>query len=287
MSNHLKGQEFLAQLSEIKEDLPYSPQLLRDLFTMTGEDSLAPLAKVGETIAVDPTLTAKVLAMANSAFYGLQAKVNSVTRAITVLGLMEIRNLVLLLGLDALSHRRRLPSGCDLRLFWRHELAVAACAKHLAHQTGNVDPDILFTAGLLHDFGKLLVALHRPDDWQVLEAMVRHAGLAFAQAEEAHWGVDHGLAGAMVLNAWDLPPELTEPINWHHAPELCQDFPKEASIVFLADALVNALEAPDYPTSRPWREAAAQMGLDPDELLAATRELLADEHLFQLVAHMC
>ncbi|MFW5733647.1 MAG: HDOD domain-containing protein [Oceanidesulfovibrio sp.] len=284
MSNQQQGQAFLAELSDVKQDLPYSLSLLRDLFGMTGESSRASMDEIAQTIAHDQGLTTKILALANSAFYGLQAKVSSVSRPITLLGLKAIRNLVLILGAQAVTVRHSLPDSFLLGPYWKHQLSVGVIAKTIAEKRNALDPDILFTAGLLHDFGKILIALHRPDDWQTIKAIVANRGMQHNLAEELHWGLEHGLVGAMTLNSWNLPQELTEPLNWHHSPALAGDFRDDASIICLADAMHHKIEDPNAPLVHPAGEVLANWEWDADELAAECSEALDDDSIDQLAA---
>lgn len=286
MTDQARGQQFLEELSEIRQELPFSPSLLGELFYMTGENSFAPLEKVAQTFNQDQGLSTKVLALANSAFYGLQARVTSVARAITLLGLKEIRNLVLLLGTQALTVRHNYPRNFDIRGYWDHQLGTGVCAKLLAERVQGMDPDILFTSGLLHDLGVLLTALYRPSDWAAINAEVLAERCTWSQAEEQHWGLEHSLIGAMTLNSWNLPPELTEPVNWHHAPQLAMEHKAEAGVICVADALHHRLQDEDYELSPAAVQAMADLGINEKELVTELSWVLEDESMSQFVAHL-
>ena len=269
-----RGQEFLLALPGIKHELPYSPELLRKLFSQTGEDSVSPLDEIAGTVSQDQGLTVKVLSLANSAFYGLQAEVKSVGRAISVLGLSEIRALVLALGVRALTRQPGFPKELDLTRYWEHQLRAALAARVLAHHL-KADADNLFTAAMLHDLGKLLTALHRPDDWRAIDELVASQGISYSEAEETHWGLEHGLIGAMVLRSWDLPAELTEPVNWHHSPNHAPDFKQASLILCLADAISIHLQDPAAPADCPWQAGLALLKINEKEVLAEIEEVYA------------
>ncbi len=286
MTDQTKGQRFLEELCTIKQELPFSPSLLGDLFSMTGEESFASLEKVAQTFNQDQGLSAKVLTLANSAFYGLQAKVTSVSRAVALLGLKEIRNLVLLMATQALTVRHHYPRAFDIRGYWDHQLGVGVCAKLLAQRLQDADPDILFTAGLLHDLGVLLTALYRPDDWAHMHRTVLAEGCSWREAEERYWGLEHGLIGAMTLNSWNLPPELTEPINWHHAPELAPEHKREAWIICLADGLYHRHKDEAYALSSSATQALELFGFHEESILNELAEMLEEDSMNQLVAQL-
>lgn len=205
---------------------------------MTDDHSSSSLVDIAKVIEKDQGLTVRILTMANSAYYGLQSQIGSVHRAVMILGLQEVRKLVLLLNIRSLD--QRLDSNLfDVSTHWRHQVDVAHAAKIMAGHSSDMDPEELFTIGLLHDLGKMITALYRPDDWIAILELRSTKNVPLFMAEDAYWGLDHALIGAMTLKSWFLPASLTEPINWHHAPELAKDFWGQARMVRLADILVR------------------------------------------------
>lgn len=282
MTDQARGLQFLEDLANIRKDLPYSPSLLRDLFSSTGSGSFATADDIGETIGRDQGLSARILALANSAFYGLQGNVSSIARAVALIGIKELRNLVLVIGAQGLCSRYNLPRQFDLEAHWTHQLAVGIIAKLLAQKTAYSAPDLIFTSGLLHDFGKLLTALYRPQDWLAIGGLSQ--SMAYNQAEEAHWGLEHGLIGALTLNSWNLPAELHEPVNWHHAPSLAPEYNTEAGLLCMANALHHAILDPDYAFSDEAGQLFEKLGLTPEALLDEIIPLLDSEELTQFVS---
>ncbi|HMM38796.1 MAG TPA: HDOD domain-containing protein [Desulfovibrio sp.] len=288
---HETAQKFLAELPGVRNDLPFSPVLLQKLFMQTGEGALASMHDIAETIAKDQGLTAKLLAMANSAFYGLQAQVTTVQRAATVLGLREIRNIVLAIGIRALGRKRPMPKEFDLDAYWRHQFRVACLSRDLARalnrqEGGGLDPDQLFTAGLLHDLGKLIVAMFRPEVAVEMLTLARTRHIPESLAENDYWGVDHGVVGALVLGSWDLPAEIVEPVNWHHAPELAPVSAREATLLALADALAHEAADPADPQALPAPGLAQSLGLSLEDVRPLAATVLADESVDQFVQNL-
>ena len=275
--HHQAAQEFLQDLPRVKNDLPFSTDVLQTLFFQTQEGSRASLEEIGHTLTRDQGLSAKVLSMANSAFYGLQAQVTSIERAAAVLGLKEIRTMVMALGLKALTDKRPLPPGFDLAGYWRHQFQAGCIARRVGRGLGMPDPDILFTAGLLHDLGKLVTALYRPEHWAAITELVEAEDLSFAKAEDAYWGLDHGVVAALVLKSWDLPPTLVEPVNWHHAPHLAPEYAEAAALVGLADALAQRLDDPDAHHAGLADAPPEILGLDADTAKAQAEEAVEAE----------
>lgn len=266
-----QGQDFLAGLSEVQSILPFSPVLIRDLFILTAEDSLGSLADVARAVNRDPGLSAAILKTANSAYYGLQSQISTLDRAVSILGMKEIRTMVLFVALRSVNKRID-PNDFDLESFWRHGFAVALTARTVANVLEHRDPSIIYTAGLLHDMGKLFTVLLRPDHWRAINALAVKDGVPLLEAEEAHWGIDHALIGALALRSWNLPDEITEPISWHHAPLSAPAFQEASAILCLADGLV--LTGPDAVDDER-RILASLTGKDrTDAAVAAAAECL-------------
>ncbi|NCC23772.1 MAG: HDOD domain-containing protein [Deltaproteobacteria bacterium] len=266
-----QGQDFLAGLSEVQSILPFSPVLIRDLFILTAEDSLGSLADVARAVNRDPGLSAAILKTANSAYYGLQSQISTLDRAVSILGMKEIRTMVLFVALRSVNKRID-PNDFDLESFWRHGFAVALTARTVANVLEHRDPSIIYTAGLLHDMGKLFTVLLRPDHWRAINVLAVKDGVPLLEAEEAHWGIDHALIGALALRSWNLPDEITEPISWHHAPLSAPAFQEASAILCLADGLV--LTGPDAVDDER-RILASLTGKDrTDAAVAAAAECL-------------
>lgn len=289
---HQDAQAFLAELPEVRNDLPFAPALLHDLFVQTEQGSVASLEEIARTISGDQGLSARILQLANSAFYGLQSEVSTVSRAATVLGLREIRNMVLALGVRGLADKRRLPGEFDLLSYWKHQIQVAVAARRLGQMLGSDRAEILFTAGLLHDLGKLICALYRPDHWLAMAELAESDELEDAEAEQQHWGLDHAIIGGLILKSWEMPGDLVEPVNWHHAPELAGESGLEAGILCLADTLAHFMAEDGDPEddtvlAERLRSQLEEHELDLEVVLDEVGDALLDEsmdHMANLLA---
>lgn len=279
-------QQFLSELPRMREDLPFSPEVLRRLFIQTGNNSLSSLEDVGDTLSKDQGLTTRILSLANSAYYGLQAEVRSVSRAAAVLGMAEIRNIVLTLGVTGLSRKYEMPPDFDLAAYWAHQFLVAMVAKELAHMVDVGNPDNLFTVGLLHDVGKLITALKRPNDWQAMQEVAEDGEMTDIEAEEEYWGLDHAVVGALVLKSWDLPADLVEPVNWHHSPALSPEHSAESNLICLADCMIHAVTDPDGPHAGKVEELCLDAQVDMDDILEVAEELLESDDVEQFVKNL-
>jgi HD-like signal output (HDOD) protein len=225
------------------------------LFDATRDNSTATLQDIAKLVERSQNLATRLLNIANSAYYVLEFKVTSLERAISVLGLREVRSLVLMVGMVAAIKGVKLPGRFDAHALWRHHIRTALLAKALADSLRSEAapkpgppsdravtflPDEAYVAGLLHDLGKIFLASAQPKTWEEIETLRVQRQCTFAEAETAYWGIDHGIVGARVLHIWKLPLILTDAINWHHAPLLAPEGIAEAGLLAAADALANA-----------------------------------------------
>lgn len=240
-TRHEKAQAFLAVLAETSPELPFEPTLLPELFASTAESSMSSTVHVATLVERSQGLAARILRLANSSYYGMQTAVSSLPHAIRLLGFNEVRNIILQIGVSSMIRRLNLPESFPFKELWEHQILVASLAKTIARSMphiGAVSPDELYTAGLLHDIGKTLLAANRPDDWNAIHDLAMLESIPFYRAEEDYWGIDHGMTGARLLAFWGLPRKLTELVNWHHFPQHAEDlFGTPAFVLAAANAL--------------------------------------------------
>jgi len=195
---------------------------------------------VAEVVNADVGLSAKVLKLVNSPFYGLAATVDSVERAVSLIGLKELSTLAL--GVSAVHFFKDIPPELiDMKIFWRHSLSCAIFAKLIASKVSGLQPERMFTAGLLHDAGKLVMFKNMP--YASVEALLyaRHNLVPYVEAEKQTFGYDHAEIGKLLLTRWKFPAAITDAIAHHHQPDQAQN-PREAAVIQAADNLTNAAE---------------------------------------------
>ncbi len=199
--------------------------------------------EVGTVIAQDASLSARLLRIANSALYGFRSKIDTISRAVTVIGQRELRDLVF--AVSAVKTFSSIPVDlANMASFWRHSLFTGIVSKLLAKRCNVLHTERLFVAGLLHDLGQLLIYHKHPDASQRIlrrsEAM--DEPLFLSERHLIHY--DHAMVGGALATMWDLPDTLRLAIRYHHEPEKV-DQCLEASVVHLANMISRIAEYPD------------------------------------------
>jgi putative nucleotidyltransferase with HDIG domain len=174
--------------------------------------------KVENALRQDPSLTANILRLSNSAYFGLSSKVGSIRQALVLLGWKRLSQLVLTSCVTAIMNKEvpgyDLPPG-DL---WRHSIAVSVAAEGLVSELKLKAGDEIFTAALLHDLGKLVLGAFVKEQLVKIEEAAA-TGLAFEEAEMLVLGTDHAEIGARILERWSLPQSIVRAVRWHSDPD--------------------------------------------------------------------
>ena len=196
--------------------VPTLPTVLSQILSLLNkEDSTA--QQLEEIIVHDQALSSKVLAVANSAYYGFRHQILTVSRAVVALGYEEIRNICLGASLMGFLHPSSFRNQKSAELLWLHSLAVADAAVIIADHVDQSQHDAAFTAGLLHDLGKVVLAAFFPDEVASLNELMSKENLTYRQAEKA-LDMDHGQVGEALGAHWDLPSQICEVMGQHHEP---------------------------------------------------------------------
>jgi putative nucleotidyltransferase with HDIG domain len=190
-------------------------------------------------VATDQTLTARLLQLVNSSFYGFPQKVTTISRAVGVIGFEALRNLAFSTSVIQLF-KADASATFDPKKFWRHSIGTAVGAKEIARAIGEKQLEELFVAGLVHDIGKLV---HNEYLGDAFAEACRHAlarGILLRDAERDVLGFTHDQTAGIVLKHWRLPDRLIAMVTEHHAPARTRDGGRAAAVIHLADILCRA-----------------------------------------------
>jgi putative nucleotidyltransferase with HDIG domain len=193
---------------------------------------------LSDTIEKDQAIVSKILRLVNSAFFGFQSKINSISHALMVLGFNTVRNAVMSVSvIDALS-MKNVPGGFDIREFWKHSIAVAVTSKRLAEKTRLCTPDDCFIGGLLHDIGKIILAQFFSDIFIKILKLAHNEGRSFSSAEKEIIPIGHDQIGGYLAKQWNMTPDLVDAIRYHHSRAAGYNI-EFLVVVHTADYIVN------------------------------------------------
>lgn len=193
---------------------------------------------MGKVISQDPALVVRMLKIANSAYYGLSTEVDTISRAIAILGTNKIRDLVL--STSTSQAFEGIPNDLiTMQDFWHHSLYCGLLAQILSKKSKKANSESIFIAGLLHDIGQLLMFNQLPEKSHeaILLLMEGTEDLDTFEAERHVFGFDHMQVGAALIKSWKLSPVLQECVEFHHEPLKAKDFPAEVALINIANAV--------------------------------------------------
>jgi putative nucleotidyltransferase with HDIG domain len=241
------------------EVLPLSPTLLPKLLPKLS-DVDTNFDEVVEIIAFDPALTSKLLQICNSAYFGQESEVNSVSEAVARVGYQSVYLLVAMINGSSCF-----PSspGVDAGQLWRHSITTAFNAKFVAESAG-MDGNLLFTAGLLHDLGKVILGQEPPPTAAGLFCAPTDA--VSLEREQTAFGYTHPEVGAALLERWKLPAQLAVAVRYHHDPKAAQGFERIAACVALGNLVSHSPGHPQILERADFKEAMALLDLSADHL---------------------
>ncbi len=213
-------------------NLPTVPETLRKLSNII-ENPQVSLNDISGFVQSDPAITFRVLKMVNSAVYGFPGRIASVSHAIMLLGLNVVKGLLLGISVFELMHKA-------MGGLYEHSMGCAAAAKIIAHKKGLREPEEVYVAGLLHDIGKVVMALEFPEAYESALACAVQEDIQIGEAEKRFFADNHPVLGGVLSEKWRFPKKLTEAILYHHRPQAAEIYPLETAIVHFADILIKA-----------------------------------------------
>ncbi|HJO27015.1 MAG: hypothetical protein CMK00_08825 [Planctomycetes bacterium] len=267
-----------------KLELPSLPAAVQRVNALI-EDPAAGMRQVGAAIGLDPPLTAKLLRIVNSAYYGLSVPVVSVEHAASILGIRGLRTLLLRVSVyDLFAHLHDHPE-FDVRGLWKHsiltaQLTVATAAR--SRLRSDVTTDELYVCGLLHDIGQFLMIEHVGDEFIEAWSRAREQGTSPVSTEREVLGFSHTDLGAMLARRWSLPTHSIQAIRFHHDTRRTAPAEPVVALVAMANILARAAAEDEGPRSACRRAGPALMdclNLDKNgvvELIETGRKMLPD-----------
>jgi putative nucleotidyltransferase with HDIG domain len=206
------------RIDEYIRNMPSLPTTVSKVLEVCNNPQTSP-ADLNHVISLDPVLVGRVLKLINSAYYGLGQQVTSLVRAIIMLGINTVKNLALSTAVMGSLSSKKDFQGLNMEGFWRHSLCVGVAAKILAKQRGidTKQQEEYFTAGLLHDIGKIPLNAVLSKDYMLTVSTADRERLSLFRVEEKNLGITHNATGAMIVKAWRLEGAVGEAVIHHHA----------------------------------------------------------------------
>ena len=195
---------------------------------------------IAEVISEDPTIAAKILKIVNSAFYGFPKKIGNLQRAVVILGLNEIKSLVLATSMLRTFTELGSGHGFNVKGFWEHSVGCAVSSKIVAEVAYLKNPEDVFTGGLLHDIGKLIHALYMPQEFTRVITEIGHGHISMLESEQNILGFNHTQTGRILAEKWHFPEEVAHMIGGHHMNGESSIPMKEVAAVHLGNSLCIA-----------------------------------------------
>jgi len=260
------------------EILPLSPSLLPRLLPMLA-DVDSNFDEIVDLVALDPALTAKLLQICNSAFFGADTHVSDVREAINQIGYQSVYLLVAMIN-GGECFQLPVAACLDGKRLWEHSVAAAYGSKFVAESAG-LESGLLFTSGLLHDIGKVVLARKYGKDYALRRLRAGQTNTAASEMEIKSYGRSHAEVGACLLERWKLPDPLIAGVRFHHQPSGSGDSQQIAAGVCLGNFLAHSQEQPSAISHPEFKSALALLNLADSEVprwqdhLIECRELMA------------
>ena len=236
----LRGKPTLESLTRCAQTIASPPAVYTRLAQVINQP-FSSADDIGQVISGDPALTARLLRIANSALYAFPRQIETVTRAVTIIGTAQLSDLALSMSVTKLFNQ--IPAELvDVTSFWKHSISCAVLSRGLALLLREHNVERLFIAGLLHDVGRAVMLVHCPSDAREALARAQRNVQPLHQAERAVLGFDHADLGQSLLQNWSLPDAHCAIVARHHLPSAETKFPVEAAVVHIADLMANALQ---------------------------------------------
>ncbi len=238
MNSHLIAPHIKQKLEQIV-NIPTLPQVLAKVIPMLSDPKVS-AREIARVISQDQSLVSRVLRIVNSAFYGFPRQITTIDHALVILGFNRLKAAIFTASVLEIFRDGKNAIGFDVQGFWEHSIGVGVVAKSLAKylRLPNVEEHFIF--GLLHDVGKLILDYYGKEYYKKVIKLRADKDIPLIKAEEEELGFNHGVVGALVLDRWNLPPDVIDVVGWHHSVLNYEGrFLQNVAVVSVADALTR------------------------------------------------
>lgn len=212
------------------KDIQAMPSVIVKVLNVMKKPTVS-MKELGDIVMYDQSLTIKILALVNSAYYGFSQQISSINIALSLLGMVKVKNIIV-----AVAMKPMMSNAGDKEL-WKHSIRVAAGCEYLAKLTKIMDADEAFIAGFIHDVGKIVLHTTNPKMYDRVISAVND-GQDIIEVERKYFDSDHVKTGSLLAKRWQLPILLANIVSYHHAPSL-SSIPVPCSLVCAVDKLMQ------------------------------------------------
>jgi HD-like signal output (HDOD) protein len=279
-----------------RTQLPTLPVVLTNILKIAS-DECASAADLAAFISRDQAIANKVLRLANTAYYGLARSVDTIQRAIVVIGFNEIVSLAIGMGVFSAVAVNRANGCLNVNDLWLHSIACSFATKQVVNRTRSkmaADPrfhllnrskgEEIFLSGLLHDIGKVIFVIYFPQEYRAALEQAQAEQVPLAQTETALLGLDHAELAGLIMERWSFPATLQLPTRYHHQPMLCPEpYEPFAMVIQVADFMCHQADigCSGSPTVQAPDDACAGLGLSADDLASMVELLKAQRPMVE------
>ena len=253
----------------ITSNLPTSSGIIGELIK-TIADSSSNASDLTEVIERDPPLAAKILQVSNSAFYSASSTINSLQRAVVILGFDTIKEIAVTASVVHHLFDQEIETDIDRKGLWIHSVGTAKASQLIAQEIRTEAPDKAYTVGLLHDIGKILLVLSFPERYSNIIRIADRKHCRILLAERKVLNIDHTMIGKILCDVWSLPDDISAAILYHHDPmEITKGSQKLARIVNLGDYMCRKAKIGnpgDTTLTEPSNATYAILGMSEDRI---------------------
>jgi len=235
-------------------DLQAMPSVIVKVLNVMKKPTVS-MKELGDIVIYDQSLTVKIIALVNSAYYGFSQQISSISIALSLLGMVKVKNIIV-----AVAMKPMMSNAGDKEL-WKHSIRVAAGCEYLAKMTKAIDPDEAFIAGFVHDMGKTVLNAANVKMYSKVLKIVNETGANILDTEKKYFDSDHTKTGSLLAKRWQLPILLANVISYHHNPAL-SSIPVPCNLVRLVDALCQLR----YEPSSIDKDFLKTINVDPNDL---------------------
>lgn len=212
------------------KDIQAMPSVIVKVLNVMKKPTVS-MKELGDIVIYDQSLTIKILALVNSAYYGFSQQISSINIALSLLGMVKVKNIIVAVAMKPMM------SGAGDKELWKHSIRVAAGCEYLAKLTKIMDPDEAFIAGFIHDIGKMVLTMNNSKMYEKVVEVV-NAGHDILEVEKKYFDSDHVRTGSLLAKRWQLPILLANIVSYHHSPSL-SSIPVPCNLVCNVDKLVQ------------------------------------------------